>query len=51
MIDEGVTVKACVACADSYAVSQALHSHGIEVKGMGRELSDILKSEWKTVTF
>ena len=24
---------------------------GIEVKGMGKPLSDMLKSDWKTVTF
>ncbi len=51
MMDDGVTVKACVACANSYGVSETLRSFGIEVKGMGSELSDILKSDWKTVTF
>ena len=51
MIDNGVVVKACVACANMYGVADELRQLGIEVKGMGRPLSDMLKSDWKVLTF
>lgn len=52
MMADGVEVKACKACADSYGVSDKLASLGIEVKYMGLPLTRILKSaEWKVLTF
>ena len=52
MMTDGVEVKACKACADSYDVSDDLAALGIEVKYMGRPLTRILKSEsWETLTF
>ncbi len=51
MIRDGVKVQACVACADSYGVSDHLRKLGIEVKGMGRPLSELLKTGWKVLTF
>jgi hypothetical protein len=48
---DGVIIQACVACADSYGVSQNLRDLGIEVKGMGKPLTDMLKSHWKVITF
>lgn len=52
MIDEGVKIQACKACADMYGVSPALSELGIEVKYMGQPLSQILQSgEWDTMTF
>jgi hypothetical protein len=51
MITSGVVVQACVVCADMYGVSDDLRDMGIEVKGMGRPLSDLLKSGWKVLTF
>jgi len=51
MMDSGVVVQACVACADMYGVADDLRALGIEVKGMGRPLSDLLKSDWKVLTF
>ncbi len=51
MMRDGVKVQACVACADSYGVSQRLRELGVEVKGMGRPLTDILKENWKVLTF
>jgi len=51
MMADGVEVQACVACADSYGVSDELRAMGIEVKGMGRPLSDMLKEGWHVLTF
>lgn len=48
---DGVIVKACVTCADSYGVSENLRDLGIEVKGMGKPLTEMLKSDWKVITF
>ena len=51
MKEEGVELVACKACADSYGVSEALEALGVEVKYMGVPLSDMLKQDWKVVTF
>ena len=51
MREEGVELVACKACADSYGVSEALEAFGVEVKYMGVPLSDMLKQDWKVVTF
>ncbi len=52
MMADGVVVKACKACADSYGVSDKLASLGLEVKYMGAPLSRMLKSdEWEVLTF
>jgi hypothetical protein len=32
-------------------VADALRAMGIEVKGMGAPLSNLLKSDWKVLTF
>lgn len=48
---DGVELQACVACADSYGVSDNLRAMGIEVKGMGKPLTDMLQSDWKVITF
>jgi hypothetical protein len=51
MMKDGVVVQACVVCADSYGVSDTLRSLGIEVKAMGKPLTDILNSDYKVLTF
>lgn len=51
MIADGVSVTACKACADSYGVSGDLTAIGIDVKYMGVPLSDMLKADWKVITF
>ena len=52
MQDAGVDVKACVSCANSYGVSEKLRGLGIEVKGMGKPLTDLLQDDgWKVITF
>lgn len=51
MMSSGVDVQACVVCADMYGVADDLREMGIEVKGMGKPLSDLLKADWKVLTF
>ncbi len=51
MMEDGVNVQACIVCADSYGVTETLRSFGIEVKGMGKPLSQRLQSDWKVITF
>lgn len=51
MKEEGVELLACKACADSYGVSEKLEEMGIEVKYTGAPLTEMLKSDWVTVTF
>ncbi len=52
MIADGVELKACKACSDSYGVSEKLQQLDIEVKYMGRPLTEILKSpNWQVLTF
>jgi hypothetical protein len=52
MMADGVVVKACKACADSYGVSDDLAALGIEVKYMGQPLTRMLKSDqWQVLTF
>ena len=51
MAADGVSLQACVACADSYGVSEELRRIGIDVKPMGRPLTNMLKDGWKVLTF
>ncbi len=51
MMDDGVTVQACIVCADSYGVADTLRGLGIEVKGMGKPLTDMLKDDYEVLTF
>jgi hypothetical protein len=51
MMKQGVQVKACKACADSYGVSDDLKELGVDVKYMGKPLTETLKSNQKLMTF
>ena len=51
MIEDGIKVEACVACADMYGVAQDLRDMGIDVKGMGVPLTGYLKSGAKMLNF
>ncbi len=51
MMDVGVEVFACKACADMYGVSDELKDIGINVKYLGKDLTNWLKSGWLTLTF
>jgi hypothetical protein len=50
MLDEGITVLACKACADQYEVSDDLEKLGITVKYTGEDLTNFIK-ERHVVTF
>lgn len=43
MIADGVQVQACIACANMYGLTDQLRELGIEVKGMGIEMTDAIK--------
>jgi hypothetical protein len=51
MIEEGVEVFACKACADMYGVSEKLSALGLEVKFIGKDLSEMLQNGWTSLTF
>jgi len=51
MQDDGVELQACIACASSYNVVDDLKALGFEVKGMGKPLTNYLKSDAKVITF
>lgn len=52
MQEDGVILQACIVCADSYGVTEKLRELGLEVKGMGRPLSDLVKDgETHVLTF
>jgi len=51
MQQDGVEIKACIACARSYNVVDKIKSMGYEVKGMGKPLTEYLKSDAKVLTF
>jgi len=51
MQNDGVVIQACIVCADAYGVSDDLKKLNFDVKGMGKPLSDYLKSGAKVLTF
>lgn len=50
LIDGGVKVEACKACADDLGVSAKLDSLGVEVKYWGQPLTQVIKSGAKLIT-
>ncbi len=46
----GVTVKACISCANMFGVTDKLKSLDLEVDAMGPVLTDILKANEKLIT-
>ena len=51
MENAGVELTACIVCANMYGVTDKLKELGVDVKGMGRPLTDMLKTGWVTITF
>jgi hypothetical protein len=51
MKEVGINVFACKACADMYKVSEKLEKLDIEVKYMGKPLTEYLQSDYKVITF
>jgi len=50
LIETGVTVEACKACADKYKASQTLQDLGVDVKYTGTILTEYIKSDDKLLT-
>ncbi len=51
MLQDGVKIQACQACTDSYGVTEQLRNMGIEVKYMGKPLTDLIQQNWHILTF
>ncbi len=51
MQKDGVEIRACIVCADAYGVTKDLEKLGFDVRGMGKPLTDYLKSGAKVLTF
>jgi hypothetical protein len=51
MKEEGIQISACKACADLYNVSEKLEKIGIEVKYMGKALTEYLQTDYKVISF
>lgn len=51
MKDEGIIIKACKWCSDSYNCSAKLEELGVTVVYMGKELTYYLKGDFKVMTF
>lgn len=51
MLDDGVEVWACRACADNYGVASELEALGADVIYVGQPVTDMLKEGWKQLTF
>jgi hypothetical protein len=51
MLDDGVNIQACQACSDSYGVTEQLRKMGIDVKYMGKPLTDYIQQGWHILTF
>ncbi len=48
---DGVVVEACIACSESFGLTEELKSMGLTVIGQGGPLSDALKDPATAVTF
>jgi hypothetical protein len=51
MLEAGVEVWACRACAENYDVVPALEELGIEVLYVGQPVTRMLKDGWRQLTF
>ena len=51
MITDGIQLKACKACSDSYGVSEKLQDIGVEVIYMGVPLTNYLKRGYSILNF
>jgi len=51
MINDGVFLEACIACSDKLGVTGELMALGIDVKGMGVQLTDYLKSGCHVISY
>ncbi len=47
--EQGIILEACIWCSNQYGVTEDLKNMGIDVRGMGRSLSDYLNDANKKV--
>ena len=50
MINQGVTVEACKDCCDNFGVTEKLTKFGINVRNMGKPMTDYIKAGEKLLT-
>lgn len=50
MLNQGINVKACLACADSFGVTDVFRKLGVTVEYMGEPLTQALKNNEKILT-
>ncbi len=51
MHEDGVRIKACIVCANAYGVTETLINLDLDVKPMGKPLTDYLKKGVPVLTF
>ena len=51
MKETGVELTACLWCAEQYDLDEKLTELGVDVKYMGQPLTEMLKTDWKVLTF
>lgn len=51
MIQDGVVLEACIACSNMLGVTEELLALGIDVKGMGVQLTNYLKSGYHVLSY
>jgi hypothetical protein len=51
MLEAGMKVEACLACANRYGIASKLSDMKIDVKYMGVPLTNYLKSDWNVLSF
>jgi len=51
MMNDGIKIQACLACTYSSGVTDQLRKLRIEVKYMGKPLTDLIKGGWRILTF
>jgi len=51
MQKDGIVLEACMACSNSYGVTDKLKELGVDVKGMGKVLTEYIKGDEKVITF
>lgn len=51
MQEDGVILEACIACSNMFGVTEDLLELGVDVKGMGVQLTDYLKSGYHVLSY
>ena len=51
MQEDGVVLEACIACCNMLGVTEELLELGVDVKGMGVQLTDYLKSGYHVLSY